>query len=80
MMTQQATHCTINLKDLLSHLVVVREVVSVLHALVAADDVEQVVVGQKPGCHVGAKQAGITSGVGEATELVLKKKNTYCYD
>ena len=40
-----------------AHLVIVGEVVAVLHALVAADDVEQLVVGQEAGGHVRPEEA-----------------------
>ena len=55
-----------------AHLVVVREVVAVLHALVAPDDVEELVVREEPGGHVGAEQAREAPRVGKAAGLVLK--------
>ena len=56
------------------YLVIVGEVVAVLHALVAADDVEQLVVGQEAGGHVRPEEAREAARVGEATRLVLKSK------
>ena len=50
------------------------EVVSVLHALMAADDIEQVVLLKKSAGDVGAEDAGEAAVVGEPTLLFLKKK------
>ena len=57
------------------HLVVVGEVVSVLDALVAPDDVEQLVVCQEPRGHVRPEEAREAARVGEAAGLVLKIAN-----
>ena len=57
-----------------AHLVIVGEVVAVLHALVAADDVEQLVVGQEAGGHVRPEEAREAARVGEPTGLVLEFK------
>ena len=57
-----------------AHLVVVGEVVAVLHALVAADDVEQLVVRQEAGGHVRPEEAREAARVGEPTGLVLESK------
>ena len=57
-----------------AHLVVVGEVVSVLHALVAPDDVEELVVRQELGRHVRPEEAREAARVGKATGLVLKSK------
>ena len=55
-----------------AHLVIVCEVVAVLHALVAADDVEQLVVGQEAGGHVRPEEAREAARVREPTGLVLE--------
>ena len=57
-----------------AHLVIVGEVVAVLHALVAADDVEQLVVGQEAGGHVRPEEAREAARVREPTGLVLESK------
>ena len=49
------------------------EVVSVLDALVAADDVEQLVVGQEAGGHVRTEEAREAARVREPTGLVLER-------
>ena len=57
-----------------AHLVIVCEVVAVLDALVAADDVEQLVVGQEAGGHVRPEEAREAARVREPTGLVLESK------
>ena len=55
----------------LPHFVVVAEVVSVLDALVAPHDVEEVVLLQEGGGDVRTEHAGEAAVVGEATLLLL---------
>ena len=62
------------LQRMRTHLVVVGEVVAVLHALVAPDDVEQFVVRQELRGHVRPEEAREAARVRKATRLVLKSK------
>ena len=58
----------------ISHLVVVAQVVTVHDALVAPDDVEEVVLGQEAAGHVRTEQAGKAAGIGETATSLLKMK------
>lgn len=57
-----------------THLVIVREVVSVILALVAPDDVEEVVLCQEAVRHVGSKQVGVASGALLVSRPRLERK------
>ena len=50
------------------------EVVAVLHALVAPDDVEELVLRQELGGDIRPEEAREAARVGKATGLVLKSK------